>query len=528
MTILSSTILAQSPVNYRILDINNIRLHLNNIGGLNYSPSSEGGGYWLQLHQDSIIVFDQGPWVIGKINRRISGSYVEWFIRTSSSFSPGPIINGVPAMQSQPQDSTLYRIYKISRGDGIGNPDYRDWSKSFGAPVNIDGTPKIYGDQMLWTVYNALDANTKSRIAWNRSGDSLKVMPVEIHQLVYARKGTLPDNQDLFSNTVFEEFTIINKGDTDIDSLYFSLWADVDINTSFFPLYNEPASDTTLDLGYCWDKTGSTSYHPAVGYALLYGPSIQSTGNTAIIKGKIKNNYKNLSMTAFHGIIDDADPVPPGNPAFTTTQAWNIARGYFTDGTLKIDPTNGRPTRFTWDGDPVSNTGWILNQNTGGGAGFNMFAGPFTMTRGDTQWVMMALVPALGADYKESITMMRRKVALLRSTPYDSLAFGKMPLIVGVKENKLQFIPTSYNLYQNFPNPFNPTTTINYQLPIEGFVTIKVYDVIGRKVATLVNEKKSVGYYKINFDSSKLTSGVYIYTITANNFIQSKKMLLMK
>ena len=87
--------------------------------------------------------------------------------------------------------------------------------------------------------------------------------------------------------------------------------------------------------------------------------------------------------------------------------------------------------------------------------------------------------------------------------------------------------PNEYSI-ANYPNPFNPTTTINYQLPENGFVTIKVYDVLGKEVATLVNENKSAGYYKVDFDASRLTSGVYIYTINANGFVQSKKMLLMK
>jgi hypothetical protein len=88
-------------------------------------------------------------------------------------------------------------------------------------------------------------------------------------------------------------------------------------------------------------------------------------------------------------------------------------------------------------------------------------------------------------------------------------------------------VPLEYSI-GNYPNPFNPTTTINYQLPNDGFVTIKVYDLLGREVATLVNENKTAGYYNVGFNASKLTSGIYIYTITANNFVQSKKMLLMK
>lgn len=87
---------------------------------------------------------------------------------------------------------------------------------------------------------------------------------------------------------------------------------------------------------------------------------------------------------------------------------------------------------------------------------------------------------------------------------------------------------TSYDLSQNFPNPFNPTTTINYQLPQNGFVTLKIYDILGKEVATLVNEQKSTGRYSVNFDASNLSSGVYIYQIHINDYVSSKKLLLLK
>ncbi|MFA7421964.1 MAG: T9SS type A sorting domain-containing protein, partial [Melioribacteraceae bacterium] len=88
-------------------------------------------------------------------------------------------------------------------------------------------------------------------------------------------------------------------------------------------------------------------------------------------------------------------------------------------------------------------------------------------------------------------------------------------------------VPTDYSI-SNYPNPFNPTTTINYELPKDGMVTIKVYDIIGKEVATLVNEQKSAGYYKVDFNASKLTSGVYIATIQASGFSKSIKLLLTK
>ncbi len=89
-------------------------------------------------------------------------------------------------------------------------------------------------------------------------------------------------------------------------------------------------------------------------------------------------------------------------------------------------------------------------------------------------------------------------------------------------------IPKSYFLSQNYPNPFNPSTIIRYQLPVKSKVSLKVYDILGKEVASLVNEEQSAGNYKINFSFSNLASGIYFYRIQAGKFTQSKKMILLK
>lgn len=89
-------------------------------------------------------------------------------------------------------------------------------------------------------------------------------------------------------------------------------------------------------------------------------------------------------------------------------------------------------------------------------------------------------------------------------------------------------LPLEYSLEQNFPNPFNPTTTIRYAIPEDNFVSIKLYDVLGNEVITLVNEQQQAGRYEMLFNASSIASGVYYYQITSGNFNQTRKLVLMK
>jgi hypothetical protein len=107
----------------------------------------------------------------------------------------------------------------------------------------------------------------------------------------------------------------------------------------------------------------------------------------------------------------------------------------------------------------------------------------------------------------------------------DSLTVFRY-MLADIDDNE-KSIP-SFTLEQNYPNPFNPITTIKYQLPVSGYVTLKVFDILGNEVAILVNEPKEPGYHEVIFDASRLTSGVYIYSLNHNEFVSAKKLLIIK
>ena len=88
--------------------------------------------------------------------------------------------------------------------------------------------------------------------------------------------------------------------------------------------------------------------------------------------------------------------------------------------------------------------------------------------------------------------------------------------------------PNNFTLFNNYPNPFNPSTTIKFRIQKSEFISLNVYDIIGNEISTLVKEQKSPGTYKIEFDGKELSSGVYFYSITMGKLTETKKMMLMK
>lgn len=101
------------------------------------------------------------------------------------------------------------------------------------------------------------------------------------------------------------------------------------------------------------------------------------------------------------------------------------------------------------------------------------------------------------------------------------------PVITSVTENNSNS-PSDFFLYQNFPNPFNPYTVISYRLSVSNLISLKVYDILGNEITTLVNQKQPAGNYRVSFKSNNLSSGIYFYKLTAGNFSETKRMVLIK
>ncbi|MEJ2507497.1 MAG: T9SS type A sorting domain-containing protein [Ignavibacteriaceae bacterium] len=126
-----------------------------------------------------------------------------------------------------------------------------------------------------------------------------------------------------------------------------------------------------------------------------------------------------------------------------------------------------------------------------------------------------------GSDYKIKISSIDGSL--------EDMSESNFTIIYTTSDVKrINGLVTDFKLEQNYPNPFNPSTNIQFNIPNREFVLLKIYDVLGNEIMTLINEEKLAGGYNVEFDASNLPSGVYFYTLTAGSFNQTRKMLLLK
>lgn len=150
---------------------------------------------------------------------------------------------------------------------------------------------------------------------------------------------------------------------------------------------------------------------------------------------------------------------------------------------------------------------------------------PISFAPFDKDTILVKFKPISEGDYFDDLHL-RWDTDGQRIAQVVPLIGSTDPNFTAVNETVVK--PKEYNLSQNYPNPFNPTTQINYSVPKTSLVTIKVYDILGKEVATLVNKEKTAGNYPVQFNATSLSSGVYFYRLQAGDYIETKKMILLK
>jgi hypothetical protein len=171
------------------------------------------------------------------------------------------------------------------------------------------------------------------------------------------------------------------------------------------------------------------------------------------------------------------------------------------------------------------------NINSFAVSGTNIFAGAtdgvYLLTNNGTLWLNRGQ-GLVGVNSNSSVS----SLLVVNNFIYAGLSGNSvwkrsLTEIIGI-QNISSEIPSSFSLSQNYPNPFNPTTNIEFAIAKSGFVSLKVYDILGKEASTLVNNSLAAGKYKVDFNASNLTSGIYFYKLSSEGFSDVKRMVLIK
>ena len=144
----------------------------------------------------------------------------------------------------------------------------------------------------------------------------------------------------------------------------------------------------------------------------------------------------------------------------------------------------------------------------------------------DLGWETYTLVKGFGIDSITSNFDFGSSISQLKGCIINGIVYGDTT-VVGV-EDKENTLPAEFSLSQNYPNPFNPTTNFEFHIANRGFVSLRIFDLLGREIITLVNEEKPAGTYKVRWNAGNLCSGVYFYQLKTGSFNEVKKLLLLK
>ncbi|HXG39290.1 MAG TPA: T9SS type A sorting domain-containing protein [Bacteroidota bacterium] len=344
---------------------------------------STGGGLEWPKGTGKKAIFASGIW----IGATVGGSVRTAVASYSSEFSPGPVVGGAAA---DPND-VRYRVYKINAGDNAEtNRDYAEWPADLGAPVNVDGSPKIIGDQTLFSVYNDLDP------ARHYLGSS--PLGVEVQQTTFGF-----NQSGARENTVFLRFKIVNKSSALWKDTYIGVWSDPDLGDYRDDLVG---IDTSRTLGFVYNGGMTDGIYgtppPAAGYDILkgafFGKPIQA-----------------FAFWSASGVFPNIDPR-------NAQQAYNFLQGIRLDGSSYVDPTTGNPTLFPVNGDPVTGSGWIDSQPAD--RRFLLSTGPFDLEPGQSKEFIAAIILAQGADNINSVTALRLASDEIQSLYDNGGVFG--------------------------------------------------------------------------------------------------------
>jgi hypothetical protein len=250
-----------------------------------------------------------------------------------------------------------------------------------------------------------------------------------------------------------------------------------------------------------------------------------TNGDSVIVRGSIQefNDVTEIFNISSVRIVSKANALPA--PVVLKTERFGPSAS---NGNLNAEPYEGMLVRFdsvrVTSIDPVFQDVYQYEITNSSAPILVARDGRNTYTN-DTASTATGIKIKVGNKFQSITGILYYNNNRYKLVPRTNTDFGTL---TGVAVTQTEIVPGTFSLEQNYPNPFNPSTTIQYGIPQGGLVTLKVYNVIGQEVATLINQQQNAGIYSVNFDASRLSSGMYLYRITSGNFTQVKRMMLIK
>jgi hypothetical protein len=323
-----------------------------------------------------------------------------------------------------------------------------------------------------------------------------------------------------------KQFKLINTSGSSFSAPFNSLNSDVQIGDSIY--YKIFAQDNSA--AHNRDSSAQVKFK-IVNVFLCEGftdPAFPPANWSITATGTVYWTYNTVSS---YGIGTGSAKFDFWSAASNTTQSLNslVFGNTIANDTLRFDEayapyTSGTDSLIVYSSTNAGGSFTRLATLWGNAAGGPLNTAPtstsaFTPT--STQWATKKYVLPVGTNQVRFTAVSGFGNNLyIDSICVRSTGTGVQNIFTG--------IPTRYKLDQNYPNPFNPVTKINFALPKQGLVTLKIYDLVGREVATLINEVRNAGYYTADFNGLNFSSGVYFYKLTADDFIDTKRMVLIK
>ncbi|MFA5012260.1 MAG: T9SS type A sorting domain-containing protein [Ignavibacteria bacterium] len=296
---------------------------------------------------------------------------------------------------------------------------------------------------------------------------------------VFARDNSIAHNTD---STTLRTFKIIAQATSCVGT------GTTSTSYPFYTLYEDSRTQMLFKAAELMAGGGGAGFISKLGFTFLTVGSPAMSGFSIKMQTISGTTISSWTTTGWTQVLDSASYTPPG----TGLQYINLENPFYWNGTgnLLIEVCFDNDT---WSSNSTvagtSQTGTVVHNHVDNSAGCNLTA--------------------------TSTASTRPNICLVINTATSVNPVGTT-------------LPQTYSLSQNYPNPFNPSTKINFAIPKQGFVTLKIYDVLGREVRTLVNEIKAAGNYTVDFNASEYSSGVYFYKLESSGYSNIKKMMLIK